>query len=46
MNKFKELTRNQKEALIRSNIDYEKKDITVDELEEIQSQMVMRAEEN
>ena len=25
MNKFKELTQNQKEALIRSNIDYEKK---------------------
>ena len=46
MNKFKELTQNQKEALIRSNIDYEKKDITVDELEEIQTQMVMRAEEN
>ena len=46
MNKFKELTQNQKEALIRSNIDYEKKDITVVELREIQTQMVMRAEEN
>ena len=46
MNKFKELTQKQKEALIRSNIDYEKKDITVVELREIQTQMVMRAEEN
>ena len=46
MNKFKELTQNQKESLIRSNINYEKKNITVAELREIQTQMVMRAEEN